>query len=149
MFRCRYVVCDLRRRSLGGAPMLARRGILLFAALVAAAAFAACGSDGNGDNGGTPSDDGGAGDDGMINLNQDSGKEELVIEPMNPTLDVTGPGTSLQFKAHLSSSPATAVNAAWTIDVASIGTIDKNGLFTASGTLGGATRVSAQMGNLT
>ncbi|HEY8088082.1 MAG TPA: hypothetical protein VIF09_09555, partial [Polyangiaceae bacterium] len=71
---------------------------------------------------------------------------QLVITPANPTLTVPKPGTTLQFTAHLAGNTA-PVTASWSIDVAGIGTIDASGLFSASGTLGGQTTVTAQVGN--
>ena len=77
----------------------------------------------------------------------DSG-QKLVVDPANPTLNATGPGSSQQFTAHFAGD-TTPLTATWTLDVAGIGTIDGNGLFTASGLLGGATSVTARVGNAT
>ena len=55
-------------------------------------------------------------------------------------------------RARPSSSPplvgTTPTTAAWSIDTAGVGTINANGLFTASGTLGGQIEVSANTGGL-
>jgi hypothetical protein len=128
----------------GGLPF----GVLGVVVLGAATGAAACGSSdtNNGFSGGGDADGGGANDASFFN--DDATAQALRIDPQNPVLDVTTPGTPLPFRAFLGSSP-NAVSAIWTIDVASIGTIDNTGLFKASGTLGGLTRVSAQVGNQT
>ena len=120
-------------------------GALLISVLAVAAA-GGCGSSGNKLGGG------GGGDAGNDGAGMDSGPSfpdgslaALVINPANPTLNVPMAGTTLQFQALEGSAPATAQ---WTIDVAEIGTIDGTGLFTASGTVGGPTTVTAQVGQL-
>jgi hypothetical protein len=125
--------------------------LFLALAIAGAASTAGCGSSGNpaggGDGGtGTGQDGSSGGSDGSL-FGETSG-QQLVIEPSSPTLKVSQPGTTLQFTAHFQGS-TTPVAASWTIDVASIGTIDGTGLFTASGTLGGQTRVAAQVGTAT
>jgi hypothetical protein len=78
-------------------------------------------------------------------LGGDSSTSALTIAPDNPTLDVSTPGKTLQFRAMLDGAPAVA---SWTSDVADIGTIDASGLFTASARIGGATMVTARVGAL-
>jgi hypothetical protein len=121
----------------------------LFAAMLGVALVGGgCGSRGNGASpdggaaGDGASDDGGEG--GLSLGNGDAG-QGLVIQPQNPTLNVTAPGTTLQFQALVNGTPSPA---SWTIDVADIGTIGSGGLFTASGVLGGVTHVTAQVGSL-
>jgi hypothetical protein len=123
---------------------------LFVGVLAAATAGGGCGS-GNGSNGsgaGDGGDDGtssGGSGDGGLTFGDGGGLGGLTIAPQNPTLNVTAPGATLQFKALENTNQ---VPAAWTIDVADIGTIDGNGLFTASGLLGGPTTVTAQAGTL-
>jgi hypothetical protein len=118
----------------------------MLVSVLAVAAAGGCGSSGNKLGGGGGVD---AGNDGT---SMDSGPTfpdgslaALVISPANPTLNVPMPGTTMQFQALEGSAPA---NAQWTLDVAEIGTIDSTGLFTASGTVGGPTTVTAQVGML-
>ena len=77
----------------------------------------------------------------------EGGMNGLTISPQNPVLPVSMPGTTLQFKALVNGTPDST--AAWTIDVADIGTIDATGLFTASALVGGPTHVAARVGQLT
>src|ERR1019366_3663675 len=100
---------------------------------------------GAGGDSGTGSDAHGGGDSTLFG--GDSG-QQLVVDPANPTLSATGPGSTQQFTAHFTGD-TTPLTATWTIDVAGIGSIDGNGLFTASGLLGGATSVSARVGTAT
>src|SRR5262249_10863197 len=72
---------------------------------------------------------------------------ELVIQPANPTLVVTGPGAMQQFTA-VDTATNMPVAATWTIDRPAVGTIDANGLFTATGTVGGQLTVTAARGKL-
>jgi hypothetical protein len=96
----------------------------------------------SGDGGST--DGNGGGDSTLFG----DGGQQLVVDPATPTLQVTGPSTTLQFTAHLAGS-SMPLTASWTLDVAGLGTIDGTGLFTASGLLGGQAHVSAQVGNAT
>jgi WD40 repeat protein len=120
----------------------------LLVLLVAIAVAAGCGSSGSNNGSGT---DAGMGDDatgtkdGPIGFGGDAASS-LTISPQNPVLNVSAPGVTLQFKALENGQ---AVPATWTIDVADIGTIDSTGLFVASGSLGGPTTVTAQVGNMT
>jgi hypothetical protein len=122
---------------------------------VAFGAAAACGGPGGDGFGG----DGGAGDatvDGMgsgdgspfgdVNFGGDGQAGTLTVTPQNPVLTVTegGPSVTQQFKALEQGNP---VAASWSLDTPGIGTIDANGLFTASGTLGGTADVTAQVGS--
>ena len=59
--------------------------------------------------------------DGPHNFGGDSSLTGLTITPSNPTLNVTAPGSTLQFQALEGGTP---VSPQWTIDVADIGTID-------------------------
>ena len=122
-----------------------------FAALVVAAVC--CGAAGCGSgNQGYGGDDAGSGDDSMgpaPMFTNEGGAQTLVISPQNKVIDITGPGTMVGYTAALSTAPSKPVPADWTIDVATIGTIDHSGMFVASGLLGGATHVSAEVGKLT
>ncbi len=127
-------------RRLGGAFSL----VLAFVAL-------GCGS--NTDNTfGNPDTDGGGGD-GDLNSdspwigNQDATKQLLVITPANPVLTYNGAPVSQQFQAVLDNN--TVATATWSLDNVAIGSIDANGLFTASGTAGGTATVTAQVGMAT
>ena len=64
----------------------------------------------------------------------------LSIQPMDMTLTVNAPGVTQQFQAVVGGEQ---IPASWTLDSAGVGTIDGNGLFTASGTQGGAVEVTA------
>ena len=132
--------------------MLGRRiswGVLFLLLAVAAVAGVGCGH-----NTGSQFDQPDAGSDALgflgdgSSLFGDAAKQQLVIDPQNQTLTVTGPGTTIQFTAHFAGD-TTPQQAAWTIDAAGIGTIDNTGLFTASGLLGGQTQVRAQVGMAT
>jgi hypothetical protein len=124
---------------------------VLIVALSTSSTVAGCGSSENHSN---FNDAGGSGDDGSGSGGSDSSLfgetsgQQLVIAPSNPTLQVSMPGTTQQFTAMFAGN-STPVTASWTIDVAGIGTIDGTGLFTASGTLGGQTNVTAKVGNAT
>jgi hypothetical protein len=118
---------------------------LFVCVLGAATVGGGCGS-GSSNNGGPVSgDDSGTGNgDGGPTFGDGGGLNALSISPQNPTLNVNAPGVTQQFTALEGGTP---VHANWTIDVANIGTIDGNGLFTASGLLGGPTTVTAMAGN--
>ena len=125
-----------------------------FAVLVlalAAASGSGCGSGSNSASG--PGDGGSAsGSDGQglsdTTLFGGDAGQQLVVDPANATLTVTGPGATQQFTAHFAGD-ATPLTASWTLDVAGLGTIDGTGLFTASGLLGGQANVTAHVGNAT
>ena len=121
---------------------------LLLLLTLAATGGAGCGSGGK--NGLSPGADSGTadGNGGSDSSLFGDGGQQLVVDPVNPTLDVSGPSSTLQFTAHLAgnSSPLTA---SWTLDVAGLGTIDGTGLFTATGLLGGQAHVTAQVGSMT
>jgi hypothetical protein len=126
--------------------------MLLVLALAVSSGMSGCGSSAN-STAATKDGGGGAGQDGPgggsdASLFGDVSASQLVIDPASPTLTVTQPGTTLQFSAHFAGS-TTPVTATWTIDAVSIGTIDQTGLFSASGTLGGLTTVTAQVGAAT
>src|SRR4051812_47036627 len=108
-----------------------------------AGASAGCGSDG-GEPPADQGEDAGLGNEtGSLLGGNDAQAQKLVIAPVNPTLDVTGPGITQAFTATVGGQP---VHAAWSLDVADVGTIDGNGLFTASGVLGGPVTVTAMAG---
>jgi hypothetical protein len=130
-----------------------RRGLsLVLIGMLAwgASTAAGCGSSSSNDKGGGGGDDGGFGNDGSLNLiggGDDSGAQTLVIQPQNATLNVTAPGATEQYQALLLGQPVSGTQ--WTIGTAGVGTIDSNGLFTASGLLGGQVGVTATSGALT
>ena len=123
----------------------------LFVSLLGVAAMGGgCGSPGTKSTFTPPGADAGIADtgsftDGPHNFGGDSSLTGLTITPSNPTLNVTAPGSTLQFQALEGGTP---VSPQWTIDVADIGTIDATGLFSASGLIGGPTTVTATDGNL-
>ena len=96
------------------------------------------GGGGGGSGGGSGGGNGNGGDAGI--------PEDLVVTPANPVLDLqTGqPAQTVQFMATKSGTPIT--NAQWSIDRGELGSIDANGLFTPSGTLGGVAVVTAAAG---
>jgi hypothetical protein len=125
-------------------------GVAMMAALAIAAWGAGCGSgnQGYGDDGG-PGDDSGNGNDHSFSNGDDSPNGGgLEVDPQNATLVVNGPGTTLQYTAKIVSTGMVESSAQWVLDSPSIGTIDGNGLFTASGTIGGNVTVQAQSGVL-
>jgi hypothetical protein len=67
----------------------------------------------------------------------------LLLSPAGSTLVVNAPGATQQFTAVLKGS-TTPVPASWSVSLPLVGSIDSNGLFTASGQLGGLVTVSAQ-----
>jgi hypothetical protein len=120
----------------------------------AAIAGVACGSS----NPATWEDGGQAGDAGRSRVDAhvvkiapltepDAQPETLHIEPMQPVLKVSSPGAKQQLHAYLTGS-TTPVQAAWTVDTPTFGTIDSNGLFTASGLVGGQVTIEAMSGGL-
>jgi hypothetical protein len=127
-----------------------RWGLGFVGSVVALACWGGTGCSGGG-NTGYGSDDGGddASADGFNSFTGETGTEQLLVTPQNKVIDVSAPGVTVPFMASLSDSPTTPVKASWTIDVASIGTIDASGMFTASGMLGGPTHVAASSGKLT
>ena len=72
----------------------------------------------------------------------DAASSPLVITPANPQLTVSAPGVTQQFKLAPKGTSA-SVAASWSVSSPDIGSIDGNGLFTASGQLGGTTTVTA------
>jgi hypothetical protein len=120
------------------------RGVFAIGILGLAAATA-CGGGGGGDgpggNPGDPSQDGGFGFG-------DGATQGLTIDPPTVTIDVDKPGITQQFKAYLASSKTQVTDAKWAVDVAAMGTVDANGLFTASGRTGGTMLVRAVAGSL-
>ncbi|HEY8087710.1 MAG TPA: hypothetical protein VIF09_07695, partial [Polyangiaceae bacterium] len=122
-------------------------GLVLVGVLVIAGAVAAaCGGDSPGSSQ-AAGDDASTGDDQGSLLGGETGAPVLDVEPKNQTLVVTSPGASQQFTAFASGSSA-PVQAQWTADVASIGTIDGTGLFSATGLVGGEVTIEALAGTL-
>jgi WD40-like Beta Propeller Repeat len=121
---------------------------LLLLLTLTATGGSGCGSGGK--NGLSPGVDSGSadGNGGSDSSLFGDGGQQLVVDPANPTLDVTGPTSTLQFSAHLAGN-STPLTATWTLDVAGLGTIDGTGLFTATGLLGGQAHVTAQVGSAT
>jgi hypothetical protein len=132
-----------------------KRASLLFvlaAAVAGGAAAAACGDSGDGastfitdEAGIAPPYDGYAPSFGD-GSSDEGGKHTLVITPQDATLDVTAPGATLQFDAKLDGAPSQVT---WNLDTGLTGTIDPNGLFTASGDVGGTIYVFAETANHT
>ncbi len=89
---------------------------------------------------GVPGSSGTSGRDGSTSITT------LVIDPAEATLDIV-PGQALpsvQFRALGDGVP---VNAGWTVDRGELGSIDAQGHFVASGTLGGVATVIATIGD--
>jgi hypothetical protein len=84
-------------------------------------------------------------DAGTLSLDS-STQTVLIVSPAATTLLVNAPGVAQQFTAVLQGT-TTPVTASWTVDLPLVGSIDSNGLFTASGQLGGVVTVSAQTEN--
>jgi hypothetical protein len=133
-------------------------GVVLAAGLAVATCWGAgCGthaSNGNGPNKnpGTSMDASNSVDTGPNNVlggGVDAAGPQLTIQPQNATLMVTAGGSStLQFNAYLPGSQ-TPTQAEWSLQApGAIGTIDANGLFTASGQLAGGALIGAQAGTL-
>ena len=127
-------------------------------------AFAACGSNAGSGSGGTFTGDNdagglvanngdastviitGGGDGSTVILGGGDGASQigtLTIAPLAPVLTaVTGqPAPKQQFTASLGGQAATGV--AWSLDAGQLGTIDANGLFVATGTVGGVGHITA------
>ena len=68
--------------------------------------------------------------------------EGLIIDPPNPTLEVTGPGATIKFTVK-DVATGELVQAGWSLDNSDAGTISAEGLFAASGYVGGVTRIVA------
>jgi hypothetical protein len=71
---------------------------------------------------------------------------DVTVKPADSTLDVSGPGVTLAYQAFLKGS-ATPSPASWFVDDATLGSIDANGVFTASALTGGVVHVTAQVGS--
>lgn len=157
----------MQRLSLGSRlPRGSQGSWLVLGSLVAAsAAFAACG--GGSSSGVTPPADasgGDAGDDASLDttVGDETGDDagfidhgaavSLAITPMGAIIDVVnGASAPVGFHAIVTyADMATApVGATWSLDRPDLGTLDTSGLFTASGTLGGQTIVTAKYNGLT
>ncbi len=125
--------------------------------VVGACAGGACGGSsnngytGDGGPGGPPPDGGGPYEHGPIlggDGSPDGTTGSLTVKPPTATVTDVIPGApaTQQFQAYLGSS-AVATAANWSIDNAAIGTVDGNGLFTASGLVGGSGTITAQAGS--
>jgi hypothetical protein len=100
--------------------------------------IAGCHSNNGGKSGGKPGAPGSS-DEG-------SGTGTLVVQPADPVLQATvgqAPPTQ-QFSAVTASGKA--VSATWSLIPSELGTIDSNGLFTATGTIAGKATVTAMSG---
>lgn len=135
----------------------------LAASLAASVVAAACGS--SDDTAGPPGGhgyDSGVGDvsmdgtssDGQVILDSaiaeaDPSAKDLVVEPADPVLEVTGaPLPTQQFTAkYKDGTTPTAVN--WSIDNVGVGTIASSGVFTPQGYLAGKATVTAIVGATT
>ena len=129
----------------------ARSGVLL-ATLASAAVYAGAGCSSTGGFGDTPPDltDGGALTDTTDPFaTQDGNPTQTVLDvkPKDPVLDYSVTKTQL-FEAYLS-GVSTPTVANWILDNGQLGAIDANGLFTASGTVGGTATVTATSGKAT
>ncbi|MFO0677463.1 MAG: hypothetical protein U0169_13090 [Polyangiaceae bacterium] len=114
----------------------------------AAAVLVACGSGGVGgeESSSAASADGGTHADRTGFGGDDGGAlGALVLEPANATLDVGAPGASLPFKATIGGRDVTS-GLAWSIESASLGTVDASGTFRASAKHGGVTVVHVASG---
>jgi hypothetical protein len=130
-----------------------RRTAALLLALLLAVLAASCGSSQNGADGGSASlgdDAGGSGSGsggfGFGNSGEGGTQSTLVISPPSATLTVVSgqAAPTQQFAATNSGQP---VMPAWSLTQGALGTIDTNGLFTASGTAGGQANVVATYGS--
>jgi hypothetical protein len=133
--------------------ILSARHLALTAVLSSAAAAggfgAGCGSTpdsqftGDGGEAGTkPRGDAGKLDGGVSSLGGDAKAAAFVISPSSPVLTVSKANTTLKFRVTTTGS-STPLTASWSIDAPELGSIDSNGLFTASGLSGGSTTVTA------
>ena len=134
--------------------MLKRLSLLVLPVVVLASGLAAsAGGCGGGGAQQAYNVDGGAGEGGGGNgdamlLNGGDASTGLAIQPQNPTLNVTVPGMTLPFQAILAGISAPQM-ATWSLSSGAVGTIDQSGVFSASGVIGGAAQVTAQVGGLT
>ena len=115
---------------------------LLASALALAAYTAGCGS--SDDNGFVDPDASNNSDVDPFGGDGSPNQTVLDVQPKNPVIDYPT-ATTQQFKAYVLGSP-TPIPASWGIDKGALGTIDQNGLFTASGNQGGTTTVTATSG---
>src|SRR5207248_7770498 len=72
-----------------------------------------------------------------------TGTRSLTVTPMNPVLNTMGMPATQQFTALFTDDMTQDPNAAWSLDNVALGTIDKNGLFTAVGNVGGVATIEA------
>jgi hypothetical protein len=110
----------------------------------------ACGGGGSnfGGDSGTGGDgsilDGNGGDGPGFNIQPDGSTSAITVKPPTATLQYTGSPVSQQFTAYEQNQAISGVQ--WSIDNVQLGTIDGNGLFTASGLIGGTSNVNAVKG---
>jgi hypothetical protein len=140
-------------------------GALLICSVAAAALFGACspavGGDGSGAGGGPDASASGAGSsgtgasgagaasgrDGSITiLPGDSGPSTLSLDPPTATLTVD-PGSGAAATVRFALTGPGASGARWIFSNDALGYVDQNGVFTASGKLGGEGDVQAFVGN--
>ncbi len=124
-----------------------------------AASAAACGGSSNppglsspdGSTGDDATGDGSLGDDApSFDLGTvDPDAETLQIAPLSPTIDVDAAAPTKTTQAFTATLAGRTVGAVWSIDRGEIGSIDATGLFTPSGTVGGAVKVTASYGSKT
>lgn len=71
---------------------------------------------------------------------------ELVIDPLEPTIDATGTPTTLEL--HATIAGVRLPNVTWFVDDVIVGTIADTGVFTANGMVAGDARITARFGDL-
>jgi len=135
-----------------------RWAIFLGLVALASAVAGACGGDSGGtaDNGGSgtgassgtgATGSGASSGSGGLDLDVNPGdtSSSLAIQPKDPTLTAKcgAAAPTVQLDAFSNGQKVTAL---WLVDKAEIGTIDKNGLFTASGKAAGTANVEATVG---
>jgi hypothetical protein len=118
----------------------------------------ACGGGGSGSNGTTfvppPSQDASvdatmpppiSNDSGSISLGDAPAPSTiLILSPNDSTLVVDAGGSATTQFTAVFQGTTTPIAATWSVDRPLVGTIDNNGLFTASGSLGGVVTIAAQ-----
>ena len=96
------------------------------------------------DGGDTFADGGGQ----TFSQNDAGAQGALAVTPPNPVLSVTVPGPAGK-QSFMAMSGSGTVSAKWSVDDATLGSIDGNGVFTASGKAGGVATVTATAGGAT
>src|SRR5258706_9296147 len=122
----------------------------LFGGALALLPMVGCGSKGKGfaDGGGDDSGDlcieQGICDDADLITDGNTGTtRSLTVVPPNPVLNTTGMPTTQQFTALFTDDMTQDPNADWSLDNVALGTVDKTGLFTAAGNVGGVATIDA------